>query len=363
MYEKLDLFVYSGTGNTYKTAECIGRAAKKKGVGYDIGMIDIHSNPEEYKPDNRHLLGLLAPTIGAIQPLSFFGFILRLPRGNGMRVFLAGTGAWTKIGPLFLPGFVGYGLYLAALILTLKGYKVAGVNGFGMPHNWTTLIPPYWRGLEKRINEEIGGAVEDFTFKLITGKKVFKRIGDLVFCLLVFPLPLLFLLIGHLYLAKTMFPSHRCNGCGLCAENCPRQALKMTGGKRKQPYWTLKCEQCMRCAGYCPNKAIEGSTILLVGYFVLFAALPADIFLLLFSKTFFDISFLAGNWIFTLVFWYLFSLFLLVAGYWIFFALNRIPVLNRICSYLSLTFYWRKYRMPDISVAKLTGKKESARKL
>jgi len=126
-----------------------------------------------------------------------------------------------------------------------------------MPHNWTTLIPPYWIKLENRINEEICITAGIFTADILSGKRVYKRIGDMVLTLLIFPLPILFILFGHLFLAKSMFAGSSCNGCGLCAGNCPRRAIKMYGCKTKRPFWTYKCEQCMRCVGFCPNKAVE----------------------------------------------------------------------------------------------------------
>ena len=342
MFEKIDLFVHSGTGNTFKAAQCIGEAAKSRDTDYEIKMIDTTSRPEEYKPAPDRLLGLMAPTIGSIQPMSFFGFILRLPKGKGQKVFLAGTGAWTKVGPVLLPGYVGYGLYLAAMFLLLKGYTVVGITGFGMPHNWTTLIPPYWRKLENRINKAINSPTEKFIFDILSGKKVFRRIGDLIFTLLIFPLPLLFILIGHLFLAKTMFAGSSCNGCGLCAEYCPRKAIKMLGGKRKQPYWTFKCEQCMRCAGYCPMKAVESSTILFAADMLVFFT--------------FSLPVLTGVFLLNILAYYIFYLLFLAATYAIFFVLNRIPVLNKAFTYLSMPHYWRKYRQADIKIGSLTGR-------
>lgn len=340
MFERIDFFVYSGTGNTYKAAKCIGEAAKSKGTDYTIKMIDTASKPEEYTPSADHLLGLMAPTIGAIQPMSFFGFILRLPKGKGQKVFLAGTGAWTKVGPVLLPGYVGYGLYLAALFLFGKGYKVVGITGFGMPHNWTALIPPYGGNLEDRINKEIYTPAEKFAYDLLLGKRVFKRIGDLIFTLLIFPLPFLFILIGHLFLAKTMFAGSSCNGCGLCAENCPRKAVKMLGGKRKQPYWTFKCEQCMRCAGFCPMKAVESNTVLFVVDMLVFFT--------------FSLPFITGILLLDILAYYLICLLFLAATYAIFFLLNKIPLLNKAFTYLSIPHYWRKYRQADVKLTDLT---------
>lgn len=350
---KLDMYVYSGTGNTYRVAESICMAANERGMSSKIHMIDIRSKPKEFKPDNEGMLGLMAPTIGTIQPLSFFKFILRLPKNEGMPVFLVGTGAWTKLGPLFIPGFIGFGLYLAALILLLKGYKVVGIEGFGMPHNWTTLIPPYWKKLEVDICKEIEQKAKEFGERILSGKKVYKRIGDLIFGIILFPVPILFILVGHLFLAKTMFAGFRCNGCGLCERNCPRQAIKMKGAALKKPYWTFKCEQCMRCAGFCPQKALEGSYLIIIVNCIIFFAFRLDALLINAITSFTGMTQLTSNGVLTTVVSYIYLILTLWLVYAVFYLLNRIPLLNRVFTYMTLTFYWRKYKEPSTSIKKI----------
>lgn len=356
MFKKLDMFVYSGTGNTYKIAQCIGESAITMGTSYEINMIDKDARPGEYQPNLDCLLGLLAPTLGTIQPISFFRFILGLKNGQGQKVFLASNGAWTKIGPLFVPGYVGLGLYLAALILVIKGYHVVGITGFGMPHNWTTFIPPYWKKLENRINKEIPIPTKEFTIDILSGKRVYKRIIDLIVSIPLLPLTLLFLLIGHLFLAKTMFAGASCNGCGLCAANCPKKAIKMYGTKHKRPYWTYKCEQCMRCVGFCPQKAVDCNSLLLLAYILLFMAVPIEALIIQVLHASGMLSMLADNKILLLVIYYFVVLVLGAIIYSVFYVLGRIPVINRIFTYLSYTHYWRKYRQPDVSINDLRKK-------
>ena len=350
MFDKMDLFVYSGTGNTLKVAQCIAEAGKKAGVGSETAMIDRNAGPSEYKPSADRLLGLLAPTIGAIQPPGFFGFIFRLPKGNGQKVFLAGTGAWTKAGRIFLPGYVGFGLYLAALILIMKGFRIIGINGFGMPHNWTTLLPAYSKTLEARINAEIQPVAESFAQDLLSGKKVFKRIGDLVFTLLIFPLPFLFILFGRPTLAKSMFAGTNCSGCGLCAANCPRRAIRMVGKKKKQPYWTYKCEQCMRCAGYCPEKAVDTNSFSVIAFILAFVLLPADLLLRDFLKGPFAAIGAVGSVIVYFIFYGIAFVSILTILYNLFFLLNKIRAVRRLFTVLSFTHYWRKYRQSDLTI-------------
>ena len=356
MFTQLDLFVYSGTGNTYHVAQCLCDAATRQGLKCSLSGIDAHSEPQAYQPSEGTLLGLLAPTLGTIQPPSFFRFIRRLPKGNRQRVFLAATGAWTRIGPLYIPGYVGFGLYFAALMLLVKGYRVVGVNGFGMPQNWTTLIPPYRASLEQRINEEIHQTSETFLSKLLSGKRVFRRIVDLIVTLLIFPLPLLFLLLGHRFFAKTMFASSRCNGCGLCAERCPQNAIRMLGSEQKRPFWTFSCEQCMRCAGYCPQHAVESNTLVYAAFIALYAALPVEALLLTLFRNVLGVA-AAPFW--AALIWLLANVVLLLVGAVVsdgLYLLGGVPAINRFYTLVSFSRFWRKYRQVSVSAAKLTAK-------
>ena len=53
----------------------------------------------------------------------------------------------------------------------------------------------------------------------------------------------------HLHVEDT------CIGCGLCAKNCPVNAIEMVGGK---PTWTKKnCAMCLGCLHRCPKFAIQ----------------------------------------------------------------------------------------------------------
>lgn len=54
--------------------------------------------------------------------------------------------------------------------------------------------------------------------------------------------------------AKPFFATDSCNGCGLCAKQCPAHAISLQNGK---PVWKAQCYQCMRCINTCPQQAIQ----------------------------------------------------------------------------------------------------------
>ena len=53
---------------------------------------------------------------------------------------------------------------------------------------------------------------------------------------------------------KPFYADDRCDGCGLCARQCPRKVIAI---KNSKPVWNGRCYQCMRCINACPQQAIQ----------------------------------------------------------------------------------------------------------
>lgn len=53
---------------------------------------------------------------------------------------------------------------------------------------------------------------------------------------------------------KQFYVKDNCTACGLCANNCPSNTIRLINGK---PQWGKKCYQCTACINCCPVKAIE----------------------------------------------------------------------------------------------------------
>lgn len=74
--------------------------------------------------------------------------------------------------------------------------------------------------------------------------------------------------------AKPFFAGEDCNGCGLCAANCPAHAITLREGK---PVWAAQCYQCLRCINECPRQAIQyGKATAGRRSYTIWAYLPQD---------------------------------------------------------------------------------------
>jgi len=54
-----------------------------------------------------------------------------------------------------------------------------------------------------------------------------------------------------------------CTGCGICAENCPQQAIRIIN--RKASIDHRRCIDCHICVGVCPQGAISGVSAIPAG--------------------------------------------------------------------------------------------------
>lgn len=344
MFEKLYVFFMTGTGNSYKVGGWFAEVAVKLGVS--VQRQQIRTEKLSITPDAKTLCAFTLPTHGFTAPLLVLKEIIRMPRGEGASAVILPSRAGTRIQGVSLPGMEGTAGYLTALLLYLKGYKVRGVMGVDMPSNWTAV---HW-GLSKENAEFIIAAAEPrvkhFAKTVLMGKVYFDGIIPLAFGIWLIPVSLGYLVMAQFILAKLFFASDKCLGCGLCAKNCPKQAIKMTGTIKKRPYWTYACDSCMACMNYCPARAVEASPILAIIFYYL-TSVPAAAYLL---KSF-SVEQAAGllQYVYILIAVYLSHLFLHTVLGWRIFSI--------ILSRLSHTFYFRRYHAPEVTAKEFYNKK------
>lgn len=126
-----------------------------------------------------------------------------------------------------------------------------------MPSNWTSLHS----GMGPAACDSIVGhsrpLADRFIHRILSGGRYFGSLICLAQGIALAPVSAGYLAVGRFGLAKLFFANLRCDGCGVCATHCPRQAIRMVGREAKRPYWTYDCESCMRCMAYCPRQAVE----------------------------------------------------------------------------------------------------------
>ena len=62
---------------------------------------------------------------------------------------------------------------------------------------------------------------------------------------------------------KQVFDIEKCISCGLCAKDCPANAIEMVDveGKKRPMFYLDRCLFCYQCADTCPKKAIQPTSI------------------------------------------------------------------------------------------------------
>lgn len=258
MYDKLIIFYFTGTGNALAVTNWIKQVFTAKNIPVEIIKItpSLHYDISETSP--KTLIGFCYPTHGFNASPVVINLLFRL-RKIKRRVFLINTRAGLKMHKLFVPGLSGLAQLFPALIISLKGGKIMGYQPMDLPSNWISVHP----GLKEKVVQSIFKRCEKitkrFALKMLNGQRVYKAWLSFPFDILVSPISVLYYFFGRFALSKTFIADSKCNGCGLCAKQCPVNAIKM---KSNYPFWTSKCESCMHCMNHCPKRAIQTPQII-----------------------------------------------------------------------------------------------------
>ena len=120
-----------------------------------------------------------------------------------------------------------------------------------MPDNWTPVFDLTNADEVAEINRKADEEIDGILHKIKTendGDHVNDKLGKIME--VIYP--------GfYKKLSKTshLHVEKNCIGCGLCARNCPIEAIEMKNGK---PEWTKKsCVMCLGCLHRCPQFAIQ----------------------------------------------------------------------------------------------------------
>jgi len=237
------IYTFSGTGNTFLTADFIAMSLSDSGV--DIGQIRI---------EDVFLKGTIPVTDGVDHiligyPIHAFNapkivvdFAKMLPSGNGKQVSIFKTSG----EPFFFNNSSSHPLIK---VMKSKGYKFMTETHLLMPYNVMFRYPD---ALVKQMYLLMQDMVGKFTEDVLNGTgemisyTMFNRIFSFIFRIQ-WP--------GARFNGRFYSCNHKkCTLCLKCVKNCPSNNIRV---QNKKIRFDGKCMMCMRCVQNCPHDAIN----------------------------------------------------------------------------------------------------------
>jgi ferredoxin/flavodoxin len=230
----IDLYYFSGTGNTLLAAREMQKTFAEKGLQCTLHRIEA-SDPQ--KMDLSHAIGLAFPIAAFTTYPLVLDFINRMPEARGVKVFALST----------MAGFSLCAMGPVKKILKQKGYLPIGAKQVIMPSNlW------YKNYSEAKIRKAINKGqrtARNFALDLVSGKSSWIRF------------PLIPDILFPIFISKKLWQStpgyvkvnaEKCTKCAQCVEMCPVGAIQIN----EELAISNACQWCMRCISYCPEKAL-----------------------------------------------------------------------------------------------------------
>lgn len=239
--ENVDLYYFSGTGNTLLVVKKMVETFKDNGIESNLLKIE-DSNPEDVNLD--HTIGLGFP-VAELSTYDFvWKFINALPEAQGTEIFMVDT----------LGGFSGGIVGPVREIVKKKGYNPIGAKEIIMPPNIFYIQDEATN--KKKIEKGLLEA-EEYAQNIINGQSKWGRVP--VLSDLLYYTSIIGLKITESNLNQKFFHMapdiEECNKCGQCVKMCPIDNITMES-EDEFPVNHMECVYCLRCTSFCPKKAI-----------------------------------------------------------------------------------------------------------
>lgn len=243
--KNIDLYYFSGTGNTLLACEVFAKSVAKN--GYTVNFMRMEqADPSKINPDN--VLGLAFPVACSMSYPFVMEFIKALPYVEGTPAFMIATMGGSAFG---LRGKIKE-------ILTEKGFAAMAAHLEIMPSNIFAIVSEEQSSLVREAGldgiadfaasftagendwpqEKRSAEISYFIYKIVTGTWKIKLLQKLF---------------------SNKINKDKCIKCGLCAKLCP--VGNINAGEDGFPVFSTACQYCMRCVSYCPKQAIRSKFI------------------------------------------------------------------------------------------------------
>lgn len=233
---KINIFYFSGTGNTKKVAETLKLELEQLDVS--VNMYNIEKHPV-YTTCDRIVIAY--PVWGFSSPKLVADFVKTLPEDVVKAYFVKTSGE-----PLSINDASSLGL---ARTLSKKGYKVSGEYHFIMPYN---MVFRHSDGLASKMLRVAKERLKVTALDVKTGS----------YAPIKYPLKARFMRalcsVEHigLKLNGNLFTVNKktCINCNKCVKNCPANNVSIHNGRI---VFSNSCIGCARCFFNCPTDAIK----------------------------------------------------------------------------------------------------------
>ena len=236
--KKIDIFVFSGTGNTLKCAEELKNGLNELGAEAVVKKIENGSERVESVGD---AVVICYPVHGFNAPMNVIEFGQNLPLSNADAYVMKTSGE-----PLRINDDSSWRIIKA---LKKKGYEYKGERHFIMPYN---MIFRHSDEMAAKMYQTAKERMPDFAKTVFLGEELVKKI------------PIKAKLVrkivgiehwgarfnGRFFRVKT----DKCVKCMKCVNNCPTKNITYENGKFK---FGGNCLLCTRCSFNCPTNAFR----------------------------------------------------------------------------------------------------------
>lgn len=234
----VDLYYFTGTGNTLLVARAMEKVFHEKGLKCTVNDLSKIDGAEV--PVTNRTLGILYPVHAYGIPNIVSRFLKDIPQSGDAGFFVLAN-CHSR------PGTTKRKVYGALL---RKGFNPLGMEHTLTPTNCIILQETEDEETAEQMRGEAVAKAAEFAGELAAGKAGLDM-GEISLQQGLIRTAFGFFLPRS---AKKYRVDANCNSCGECAEMCPVGNITMKG---ERPVWGNECEICLRCVNYCPQGAIQ----------------------------------------------------------------------------------------------------------
>lgn len=242
---KIDLYYFSGTGNTAWVAHQLAERLLERGDG--VTVVSCEQMPASViDPAACDMMGIAFPVHASFAPSIFRDFLRDLPPVQGKPLFVITTAGFAA----------GDTAWYAAKLLQAKGCAPFLMSNVMMANNLRLpLLSPLPIPTPEEMSQKLAQAarkIDRLADRIhrrqpyVEGAGIFGRALGIIQRVSVAPFE------GLAF--RGFYADETCTRCGWCVKHCPVENITMSDDR---VVFGDACMLCMRCYSFCPSQAIQ----------------------------------------------------------------------------------------------------------